>query len=340
MRRRKHTGALPKPPPAFPDNELGRTAELYLDWMSVHHFSPNTVTRRRRYLLYFIEWCDERSLREPQEITRAMIERYQRYLFHYKKQRDSQPLSVRAQSKRLHDVRAYFKYLARYYHILYDPTADIIMPKVGRVLPRDVMTLDEVEQVLAMPDLTTTTGIRDRALLEVLYSTGLRRSELVRLNIYDVDLDGGSVFVRQGKGNKDRVVPIGARAVKWVEKYLFEVRSSLVMEPDEGYLFLTRDAEYISADHLSSIVRGYIRSSGIGKQGACHIFRHTVATLMLENGADIRYIQQMLGHELLSTTQVYTHVSISQLKRVHTLTHPARNHPHRAQEIIAELDSR
>jgi integrase/recombinase XerD len=138
----------------------------------------------------------------------------------------------------------------------------------------------------------------------------------------DLDIDRATLMVRQGKGKKDRMVPISPRAIAWVEKYLVEARGALAVEPDDGTLFLTLDGHGFSLDRLTQLARGYVQTSGVAKQGACHLFRHTMATLMLEGGADIRYIQAMLGHADLSTTQIYTQVSIRALQAVHAATHP------------------
>lgn len=152
----------------------------------------------------------------------------------------------------------------------------------------------------------------------------MRRIELVRLKLLDVDLERGTLMVRQGKGRKDRMIPIGDRALAWVNKYLGEVRPLLAMEPDEGYLFLTHKGESFAPIRLTQMVRDYVDAAQLGKVGSCHLFRHTMATLMLEGGADIRFIQQMLGHASLSTTQIYTQVSIRLLKQIHSATHPAQ----------------
>ena len=198
------------------------------------------------------------------------------------------------------------------------------MPRMDRRLPRHILTVKEAEAVLAVPDLETSTGLRDRAMLEVLYSTGMRRMELMNLQVFDVDTERGTVMIRQGKGKKDRMVPIGDRAVAWIEKYRDDVRPELATGADEGTLFLTLLGEAFAPNRLTQLVREYVQAAGTGKSGSCHLFRHTMATLMLENGADIRYIQAILGHAELSTTQVYTQVSIRQLKAIHTATHPAR----------------
>jgi len=131
-------------------------------------------------------------------------------------------------------------------------------------------------------------------------------------------------MVRQGKMRKDRMIPIGERALCWVEKYLADVRPALTVEPDDGTLFLTASGEAFSGNRLSQLVKEYVDKANVGKKGACHLFRHTMATLMLEGGADIRFIQQMLGHAEISTTQIYTQVSIKKLKEIHTATHPAK----------------
>jgi integrase/recombinase XerD len=150
--------------------------------------------------------------------------------------------------------------------------------------------------------------------------------ELIGLRVFDVDTERGTILVCQGKGKKDRVVPVGERAVVYIEKYLAESRPHLVVEPDEHVLFLTNRGESFTPVRLTQLVADYVAKAKLGKRGSCHMFRHTCATLMLENGADIRFIQQLLGHADLSTTQIYTQVSIRQLKQIHAATHPARFH--------------
>jgi integrase/recombinase XerD len=184
------------------------------------------------------------------------------------------------------------------------------------------LTASEAEQVLGQPDVREPMGVRDRAILEVLYSTGIRRMEVLNLSVFDLDTERGTLMVRQGKGKKDRMVPIGEQAIAWLDRYLKDVRPELVMPPDDGTLFLAVTGEELSPNRLTQLARNYVNAADTGKKGACHLFRHTMATVMLENGADIRYIQEMLGHVELSTTQIYTQVSIKKLQAVHALTHP------------------
>jgi len=259
-----------------------------------------------------------------------MLESYQRACFHYRK-RDGHPLSFRSQSQRLLAVRAFFKWATRQHHLLHNPASEIDLPKVEQRLPRPALSQAEAELVLSQPELADPAGLRDRAMLEVLYATGIRRSELAHLAVFDVDDDRETLLVRQGKGKRDRMVPIGERALLWVRRYLTEARPKLVAEPDDGTLFVSADGVGFSPDRLTQIAREYVKASGVPKQGACHLFRHTMATLMLEGGADIRYIQAMLGHAELSTTQIYTQVSIRALQAVHAATHPgATNTRHRS----------
>ena len=152
----------------------------------------------------------------------------------------------------------------------------------------------------------------------------MRRAELSQLDVYDVDFERGWLTVREGKGGKDRVVPVGERAVAWLRRYLEEVRPGLIAYPDEKAVFVTATGVRFTPDGLGNRVAKVLAASGVRKRyGSCHIFRHTMATLMLENGADVRYIQEMLGHAKLTTTQVYTRVSIQKLKEIHAATHPS-----------------
>ncbi|MCP4449273.1 MAG: tyrosine-type recombinase/integrase [Myxococcales bacterium] len=156
------------------------------------------------------------------------------------------------------------------------------MPKVGQRLPRNVLSIAEAESVLSVPDISEVLGIRNRAILELLYSTGIRRRELTQLSTTDLDFDRAVLMIRSGKGEKDRVVPVGERAMDWAEKYLVEVRPEFAQDPDEGTLFLTSSGESFSPDHLTNFTRKYIRKADVGRTGSCHLFRHTMATLMLE----------------------------------------------------------
>lgn len=308
--------------PADPDG-MAALVRKFLDWLLVRNYSNETCQKHRVQLNQFIEWAQQRSLVRPADVTREVLERFQKHLFS-QHNKHGEPLSFATQHARLSSLRAWFKWLARERHILYNPAAELELPKLGHRLPRHVLSQEEAEAVINLPDPKAPLGVRDRAILETFYSTGMRRSELIRLKVSDIDSERGVVMVRQGKGRKDRVVPIGQRALAWTDKYLREVRPALVLDSTEQALYLTRFGEPFSACSVSVLVSDYVSRAEIGKTGSCHLFRHTMATLMLEHGADVRFIQAMLGHARLDTTQIYTRVSIRKLKEIHDAVHPAR----------------
>lgn len=299
-------------------------AAAFLEWMRVKNYSERTVGNREVYLRYFIEWCGERGVVQPAEVTKAVLERYQRWLYHYRNEKTGQPMSFRSQHVRLVPVRAFFKWCARNNHTLYNPASELDLPKLEKRLPKHILSASEADTVLNVVNVADPLGLRDRAILETFYSTGMRRLELASLKLLDLDVERGTIMIRLGKGKKDRMIPIGDRALAWIDRYVIEVRPSLALEPDDGTLFLSNQGDTFSPNRLTQMVREYIDKADIGKRGSCHLFRHTMATLMLEGGADIRFIQQMLGHAELSTTQIYTQVSIRKLKEIHAATHPAK----------------
>jgi integrase/recombinase XerD len=295
----------------------------YLAYLAEKSYSPRTIEIRDVYLRYFIAWCDERGLTKPRQIDRPILERYQRYLFYYRKA-NGEPLSTRSQHARLLPIRHCLQWLVKQNHLLYNPAADLELPRLEKRLPKTILSAREVEAVLSSPCVGNAMGLRDRAMLETFYSTGMRRMELIGLGVHDIDFERGTVMIRQGKGRKDRMIPIGERALAWIEAYRDRARPELVTGRDDGTLFLSNLGEAFTPNRITQLVRDYVDASGIGKRGSCHMFRHTMATLMLENGADIRFIQAMLGHAKLDTTQIYTQVSIRQLKAIHTATHPGK----------------
>jgi integrase/recombinase XerD len=313
---------------AAPETPLESMMHEYLNSMRVRAYSPYTVENRLAHIRLFLDWAREHGLREPREITRPVLERYQRHLFYYRK-KDGEPLSFRSQHCRLVPLRVWFKWMTRQNHILHNPASEIELPRLGRTLPRDILSLEEVERVMMHPNIAEPVGLRDRAILEVLYGCGLRRLEIVRLKLFDLQLDRGLVLIRQGKGKKDRYALIGERATAWLRKYISEARPALAAEPDDLTVFITVNGEpFDDRSYLSLIVRQHVTSAlstdgKQGKRGSCHLFRHTMATHMHENGADIRFIQQILGHEDIKTTQVYTRVALRMLQQVYASTHPA-----------------
>jgi integrase/recombinase XerD len=320
----RRQGGKPIPPPRpDADNPLHLYRSAYLEWMGVISMSAHTVRCHDSGLLKFIAWCDERGLTQPQEITLPMIERYQKHLYHYRKS-NGQALSLGSQIAALKPIRPWFKWLTRNRYIGMNPASELVLPKKPSSLPRSILSLAEIENILNQCDVGTPLGMRNRAMFEVLYSSGIRRMEAVQLKLWDIDIERGTLMVRHGKGNKDRLLPLGERACAWLRRYIEDVRPLLESGNDDGILFLYELGGAIPPDRLSDLVKRHMQNAGVPYVGACHLFRHACATHMLEGGADIRFIQEMLGHVCLDTTQIYTRVSIDKLKAIHTATHPAR----------------
>lgn len=303
------------------DNPLHVLKDSFVDWTVAIGLSPQTAAIRGSALNHFIRWCHGRAIDAPDAIDRDLLEAYQSHLAQYRKV-NGEPLELSTQATRLNPLRAFCKWLCRKRMLESDPSRELVLPRLPRRLPRRVPSVFELRSIIGGARDDTPVGIRDRAIMEALYSTGLRRMELVRLRMSDVDFASSTVFVRCGKAGRDRVVPFGGLARSSIERYLREVRPLLEAGLDRGELFLTEYGEPFRRNRLGDRVRRYVARAGL--PGACHVFRHACATHMLENGADIRFIQAMLGHADLSTTQIYTHVSIERLRAVHAATHPAR----------------
>ena len=297
--------------------------EAYLDWLTVRNYSNYTIVERRYYLGLFIEWAEMRSITTPEAVTLEILESYQRHVYHLRTEQ-GKPYSINGQRGRLVALTTWFAWLKKHKRLETNPADEMVLPKMGSRLPKAILTLDEVETVMTQPNLNHPMGLRDRAILELFYSTGMRRTELAELALHDVDVQRRVITIRHGKGDKQRVVPIGQRALNWLQAYLDNARPLLLVDRRETRLFITRNGIPFAYNALSDLVKKYMRSAGIAKSGSCHLFRHTAATLMLENGADVRYIQALLGHANLNATQIYTHVAITKLREVHDATHPAK----------------
>ncbi len=308
--------------------ELGRSPEGLTSRAREHlatlctHLSPSSHRGRFIVLRLFLEWCAAQELTQPNALTVLVLERYRRHV-QARRTRSGAPVSASHKLQLWHAVRMFCRWLTRHGYVEHNLVASLERMAAPKREPQPVLSVSEVEVVLSQPDLTTPKGVRDRAILEVLYSTGLRRTELVRLEMNDLNAEAGTLLVREGKGKRDRLVPIGSRALEWVQCYLREARAEWVKKrPEERRIFLGKRGQGLGADGLSSAMRAYLTAAGVTKPGSCHLLRRTMATEMLSNGADVRVIQQILGHANLDTTMLYTRVSFEALKRVCERTHP------------------
>ena len=323
VQRGKAKGGRPdaKPDAQADGLELAAWRDDYLSWLTARNLSPETVDHRRGELELFFAWAAERDLLTPQAITLAILEAYQRHVASYRKQ-NGKPLANRSQRKRLASVQDYFRYLVRHGILQANPASELILPKKESRLPEQSLTLAQMDNILGVPDVDDALGLRDRAMLELLYATAIRRSELARLEAQDFHREAATLRVRLGKGKKDRIVPVGSRALHWCERYLEEVRPRLQIEHSVGTLFLTGYGEGFHPNALGYLIAKTMRAADIEKGGA-HLIRHTCAQHLLDGGADIRYIQKLLGHASLETTAIYTEMSVESLRRVYSACHPA-----------------
>ncbi len=296
----------------------------YFTHLLSKNWSQNTVDRRQSSLGRFIAWCHERGIDEVDEITESTVEAYRRYLFHHRSEKTGKPLKFATQGSYLSAIRHWCEWLSDENWIKTNPAADIELPQSEQRLPASHLSESEAESLINAADVATPIGLRDRSIMETFYSTGMRRAELVRLNLDDIDTERRLLTIRQGKGRKDRVVPIGVRAMQWLQKYVADVRPTLVSDSSGDTVYLTSRGNPFHKVTLSQLIRAYMTDIGITRKGSCHAIRHSTATVMLEHGADLRSIQTLLGHANLNTTQIYTHVSIQRLREVHDKTHPAK----------------
>lgn len=315
-------------------NDLVSLAKKYLATIT---YSPVYIKGKRHYLRYFIQWCHKQSITHPSQVTAKHIDNYQTHTSYIKSHKNNETISFAEQKSRLMTVKKYFQWLKKRNYTT--ETIEIDYPKQQKKLPKRVLTHEEVKCILEQPDISNPQGIRDKAILETLYSTGIRRSELVNLDINDINFDRRSVHIRKGKNNKDRIIPIGKKAINAVAIYLAESRETYTPDAKEQALFLHKSGKRFPAKRLNEVVTKHIRDSGIASEGSCHLLRHAMAVALLNNGCEIRYIQELLGHAQLETTQIYTKVSINKLKQIHKQTHPAKMHPEKTLDILEELEN-
>jgi integrase/recombinase XerD len=264
----------------------------------------------RQYSQFLDQDEDESNL---DSVTRTTIINYLVHL-------QTQGKATATIARRLAALKAFYQFLVREQRIKADPTANLESPKLEKRLPR-VLTVKEVERLLAQPDPAQPAGVRDRAMLELLYATGIRVSELVSLNVNDVSLEMGYIKC-SGKGSKERIVPLGTLAIQSCRDYLAAPRKRLIKDREETALFVNHHGHRLTRQGFWKIVKKYAADAKVEKEITPHTLRHSFATHLLENGADLRSVQEMLGHADISTTQIYTHVTKGRLKEVYARTHP------------------
>jgi len=288
--------------------------EQFIDalWME-RGLSKNTLAAYRADISGLANWVQQACNRDLVSVQRQDILDY----FAYRVEQGAQPRST---ARLLSSIRRFYQYLVRQGELTEDPSAKIEAPKLGRTLPTS-LTETEVVSLLEAPDTNDVLGLRDRTMLELLYAGGLRVTELVSMTIAQVNLQQGVVRLN-GKGNKERLVPLGEEAVSWLQRYLSESRPFLVKTKQSESMFVTRRGGAMTRQAFWYIIKRYASTAAIQKDLSPHTLRHSFATHLLNNGADLRVVQMLLGHSDLSTTQIYTHVAKERLKDLHEQHHP------------------
>lgn len=299
-------------------NKSAFLLEQYLQALGQKGYAKTTVILYRRYQNEFLRYLGEdERLNDIKQVDRQVISRFQGYLFDEKR-----GLSLRSQGHRLVALKGFFKWMEREGILFFDPTTKIELPKKPEHLPRDIFKEGEIKQLLNAVEIDSKLGLRDKAVLELLYTTAIRSGELCNLTLFDVQKEYGTISVKAGKGDKDRVVPVGEIAMGYLDEYLEHGRNRFKNADKQPWLFLSLRGTKMQNMNIAPIVQKYAKRAGLKRHTSAHMIRHSTATHMLKNGAPIRVIQEMLGHKKLDTTQIYTHVEISDLRKVHQRTHP------------------
>lgn len=306
---------------------LELTRARFVEWLEARNYSPRTRSDYNRSVRDFLGWLAENTeAGSISDVAPVMVQNYQLALCHPPAHTDGTParaLSLGAQGCRLAAVKTFFAWLADTQQIAHNPAALIQPPKQARTLPRDILTQDEARRLLEATPTRKPLDIRNRAILEVLYATGIRRAELLALTIYDADLQTRTLRIEQGKGRRARLVPLTESACAALKLYLSEARGGYVGATSETALFVSsKSGQPITDNDACRIVREAAKRAGISKRITPHTLRHSCATHLLQERADIRQIQKLLGHRRLSTTEIYTHVEIGDLQEVITRCHP------------------
>jgi integrase/recombinase XerD len=311
----------------------------FKEHLKIKNFSPATIAAYSgRHLLGFFDHLKDNGITDIKRVTKDIVKAYQLKITEHKE--NGKGYTTATISVKIRSIKRFFEYLEESGRLLVNPAEYIKEPKKERTLPRSVLTQDEAKKILDQPNLSILTGIRDRTVLEVLYSTGVRREELTKLTIYDCDLQGGLLRVNKGKFAKDRVIPLGKHAVKFLKEYITRVRPHHTRNnKQERHLFISQLGTPLSPQVIEIIVRTYAKKSGIKKRVTPHTFRHTFATQLVKNGADITAVQKMLGHSDLRVTHIYTRVAGVDVKKTHSQSHPREKDKEQKEEITPDIQN-
>lgn len=295
--------------------------QRFTEHLRAYRRSEKTISSYLVEVRYFLSFLGHRGVSSPAELTKADMEAYQVSLEH-KMTFKGTPLKLSSKNLKISVVRAFIKFLRQTNVLMTDPARDIVVPRSPKTLLPELPTEEQVMKLLETPNTSCPLGLRDRAILELFYSSALRNSELRLLQVGDVDVSRLQVRVYRGKGGHGRTVPVGEAAAAWVEQYLTKARAFLLGQQDEGFLFLSHRGRPFQVNRLGELVARVAEAAKLPMRVTPHVLRHCCATHMLANGVKFRHLQEFLGHSTPSSTQIYTRVEISDLKEAHRSSHP------------------
>jgi integrase/recombinase XerD len=309
----------------------------FKEHLAVLNRSPATIKAYGEHVRGFVEAA---TVDDVKKVTRSLIEAYIAGLYDYTTA-EGKPYGLNTIILKVRSIKRFFEFLEISNLVFINPAEFLQEPKKEKTLPKSILTPKEARHVLDQPNLGTRKGIRDRAVLEAFYSTGIRLGELCALTIYDADLQGGMLRINKGKGKKDRVVPLGRHAVRFVREYITKVRPHFTKKNRANrHLFVDINGKPLSKQVVGLMIRTYARAAGIKKQISAHSFRHTFASMLIKNGADIVAVQKMLGHAQLRTTQCYIRTLGLDLKAAHNKSHPRERDKEDRSTIKAAIERR
>ncbi len=299
----------------------GEAIERYRSQLELLNYSPATIRTQTGYLDRFGRFLAELGQADALAVGPAQLHAFQREVF-YRPTATGSARGVASQNQILIAVRNLYRFLHGEGLVARDPAAELRYAREPQTLPRNILTPSEARRIIEAPDTQTVIGYRDRTILEVLYATGIRKAELLALKTADVRLEEELLRIDLGKGAKDRVVPLSALACRFLETYLNAIRPQLLRSRATDRLFLSRQAKPLGRTTLDAIVAKYAKLARIKKRVSCHVWRHTCATHLLQNKANLRHVQEILGHRSLATTERYLRLTITELKEAHRKFHP------------------
>jgi integrase/recombinase XerD len=321
---RKNTG--PAATEYAHSSELKDLKDRYLAWMIATRYASDTIKGANSDLAWFFRYLAQRGIGRIADATAEIVEEYALWLKERKNYRHAEkPLSIYHIAHRIIGVKQFCKWLTRQMVILYDPSENLEVPRIHRGLPQTILTQEEVQRLLDAPNLKSPVGYRDKVLLELVYATGIRSGELFRVKVSEVDLKARTLFVKQGKGGKDRLIPLPVLTVGYLREYIEKLRPRFVRfskTGDDGTLFLSYLGGKLDRSRMAEMFKRYVKAARIEKHVTAMALRHSIASHLLENGMSMRYIQEFLGHEDMRTTQIYAKATLSGLRKHYNKHHP------------------